>query len=90
MKRIKQLIIAADALLKTNVDVDAFRSWEKSISSSSCCSVGAFTLLHREFWEIHEGKEPSGPAGRDGDSICGRGTIRLESVWEHPVQSLYE
>jgi hypothetical protein len=30
MKRIKQLIIAADNLLKTNVEVDAFRSWEKS------------------------------------------------------------
>jgi hypothetical protein len=30
MKNIKQLIIAADTLLKTNVDVDAFRSWEKS------------------------------------------------------------
>ncbi len=30
MKRIKQLIIAADALLKTNVDVDAFMCWEKS------------------------------------------------------------
>lgn len=30
MKRIKQLIIAAYALLKTNVDVDAFRSWKRS------------------------------------------------------------
>jgi hypothetical protein len=30
MKRIKQLIIAANALLKTNIDVDAFISWEKS------------------------------------------------------------
>ena len=30
MKRIKKVKILADALLKTNVDVDAFRSWEKS------------------------------------------------------------
>ena len=29
MKRIKQLIIAAYALLKTNVDVEAFRTWKK-------------------------------------------------------------
>ncbi len=30
MKRIKKVKILADALLETNVDVDAFRSWEKS------------------------------------------------------------
>jgi len=29
MKSIKQLIIVADALLKTNVDLEAVRSWEK-------------------------------------------------------------
>ena len=78
MKRIKQLIIAAHTLLKTNVDVEAFRSWKKSFFGCARCPIGSFTLLHREFFEIHKGKEPSGPAGWNGDTDSGRGTIRLE------------
>ncbi len=40
MKRIKQLIIAAYALLKTNVDVDAFRSWKKSSIAALVALLG--------------------------------------------------
>jgi hypothetical protein len=40
MKRIKQLIIAAHTLLKTNVDVEAFRSWKKSSLAALVALLG--------------------------------------------------
>jgi hypothetical protein len=43
MKRIKQLRIAADALLKTDVGVDAFMCWKKS---SLLALVGLLGPLH--------------------------------------------
>ncbi|MGO8878362.1 MAG: hypothetical protein ACLPVO_18865 [Desulfomonilaceae bacterium] len=43
MGQIEQLIISANALLNTNVDVDAFTCWEKS---SSLALVALLEPLH--------------------------------------------
>jgi hypothetical protein len=49
MKRIKQLIIAADALLKTSVDVDAFLCWEKSSLSALVALLGPIHYYTQNF-----------------------------------------
>jgi len=49
MKRIKHLIIAADALLKTNVDVDAFMCWEKSSSLTLVALLGPLHYYTENF-----------------------------------------
>ena len=49
MKSIKQLIIAADTLLKTNVDVDAFRRWEKSSSLTLVALLGPLHYYTENF-----------------------------------------
>ncbi len=79
MKNIKQLIIAADTLLKTNVDVDAFRSWEKSSLLALVALLGPLHYYTENFGLFTREKKPSGPAGWNGDSDSGPRTICLEA-----------
>ena len=79
MKRIKQLIIAAHTLLKTNVDVEAFRSWKKSSLAALVALLGPSHYYTENFLRFTKEKKPSGPAGWNGDTDSGRGTIRLET-----------
>jgi hypothetical protein len=49
MKRIKQVKILADALLKTNVDVDAFKSWQKSSLAALVALLGPLHYYTENF-----------------------------------------
>jgi hypothetical protein len=60
MKRIKQLIIEADALMKTHVDVDAFSCWEKSSHSALAALLGPLHYYTKNFWTFTREKNHRG------------------------------
>lgn len=60
MKRIKQLIIVAAALLKTNVDVDSFRSWEKSSLLAVVALLGPLHYYTKNFGRFTNEKNRRG------------------------------
>jgi hypothetical protein len=60
MKRIKKVKILADALLKTNVDVDAFRSWEKSSLAALGALLGPLHYYTENFGRFTKEKNRRG------------------------------
>ncbi|MFA6224544.1 MAG: hypothetical protein WC647_19775 [Desulfomonilaceae bacterium] len=60
MKRIKQLIIAADALLKTNVDVDSFTRWERSSLLALVALLGTLHYYTENFGRFTKEKNRRG------------------------------
>jgi hypothetical protein len=60
MKRIKQLIIAAHTLLKTNVDVEAFRSWKKSSLAALVALLGPSHYYTENFLRFTKEKNRRG------------------------------
>jgi hypothetical protein len=60
MKRIKKVKILADALLKTNVDVDAFRSWEKSSLAALVALLGPLHYYTENFGRFTREKNRRG------------------------------
>ena len=60
MKRIKQLIISTNALLKTNVDVDAFASWEKSSLLALVALLGPLHYYTENFGRFTKEKNRQG------------------------------
>ncbi|MFA6223574.1 MAG: hypothetical protein WC647_14790 [Desulfomonilaceae bacterium] len=60
MKRIKQLIIAAHTLLKTNVDVEAFRSWKKSSIAALVALLGPSHYYTENFLRFTKEKNRRG------------------------------
>ncbi len=60
MTRIKQLIMSANALLKTNVDVDAFRCWEKSSLLALVALLGPLHYYTENFGRFTKEKNRRG------------------------------
>jgi hypothetical protein len=60
MKRIKKVKILADALLKTNVDVEAFRSWEKSSLAALVALLGPLHYYTENFGRFTREKNRRG------------------------------
>jgi hypothetical protein len=60
MKRIKKVKILADALLRTNVDVDAFRSWEKSSLAALVSLLGPLHYYTENFGRFTREKNRRG------------------------------